>query len=99
MTREYSLDADPFLLVKMNGDVYRIMIFQKGSDYRRQEFPLVRWLSFTRAMDEIDNAANNLKTNNHQLTYSYHIGSGYYVSVAAGYWCVDIRYKMQLKCI
>ena len=60
------------------------------SDNRRLEFPLVRWPSFTRSFDEVDNAINDLKSN-HQLKYTYHIGSGYYVSVTAGYWCVDIR--------
>ena len=90
MTREYSLDGGRSLVVKTKGDVYSIMIFEMGSENRRLEFTLVRWSSFTQAIDEIDNAVNDWKTN-YQLKYSYHIGGGYYVSVKAGYWCVDIR--------
>ena len=73
MTIEYSLGAGRSLMIKMKGDVYRIMIFEMGSDNRRLEFTLNRWSSSSRANDEIDNAVNDLKTN-HQLKYSYHIG-------------------------
>ena len=90
MTRVFSLGAGRSLVVKKNGDVYSIMIFEMGSDKRRLDFPLVHRSSFTRAFDEIDNAVNNLKTNQ-QLKYSNNIGGGYYISVTAGYWCVNIR--------
>ena len=61
MIREYSLGAGWSQVVKKNSDVYSIMIFEMGSDTRRLEFPLVRWSSFTRAFDEIDNAVNDFR--------------------------------------
>ena len=76
MTREYTLDAGRSLVIKKKSKVYSIIIFEMGSDNRRQEFPLVRWSSFTRAIYEIDNTVNDFKTN-HQLKYSYHIGGGH----------------------
>ena len=57
-------------MVKKEGRCLHMMIFEMGSDNRRLEFHLVR-SSFNRAIDEIDNAVNDLKTN-HQLKYSYH---------------------------
>ena len=96
MTREHSLGADRSLVVKRNGDVYTIMIFEMGFDNRRLEFPLVRWSSFTRAFDEIDIAVNDLKTN-HQFKNSSHISGGYHVSVTGGYWCFDISYKQIIE--
>ena len=83
MTREYSLGVGRCLVVKQRGDVYSIMVFQMKSDNRRLGFPMVRWSSFTRAIYEIDNAVDDLKTNL-PLKYSYHIGGGYYLSVIAG---------------
>ena len=88
MTREYSLSAGRSLVDKKMGNVYSIMIFEMGFDNRHLEFFLIRWSSFTRAIDEIDNAVKDFKIN--QLL-KYYIGGGYYVSVTAGYWCVDIR--------
>ena len=69
-------------MVKKKSNVYSIMIFEMGSVNRYLEFSLVRWSSFSRAFDEIDNAVNDLKTN-HQ--YWYHIRDGYYASVTADY--------------
>ena len=64
MTREYSLGTGRSLVVKNEGNVYSIfMIFEMGSDNWSLEFHLVRWSSFTRAIDEIDNAVKDLKTN------------------------------------
>ena len=78
------------IIQKKKADVYSIMIFEMGSDNRSLEFPMVCCSLFTQPIGEIDNTFNGLKTN-HQLKYSYHIGGGYYVSVTAGNWCVDIR--------
>ena len=96
MTTEYNSRAVWSLVIKGKDVVYRIMIFEMVSDNRRLEFPLIYWASFTRAIDEIDNAVNDLKTN-HQLKYSYYIGGGYYVSVTSSYGCASTSGKNYLK--
>ena len=73
--------------------VYKNKIFEMGSDIRYVDFSIVRWASFVRAVDEVQNAIYELHTNS-QIKFRHHIGGGYYVSVAADFKCVDIRYEI-----
>ena len=61
-----------------------------GSDNRYVNFSIVRWASFVRAIDEVQNAIDEIHTNP-QLTFRHHIGGSYYTSVSANLKCVDIR--------
>ena len=70
--------------------VYKIKIYEMGSDNRYVDFSIVRWASFVRAVDEIQNAIYEIH-NNPQLKFRHHIGGGYYISVSANFKCVDIR--------
>ena len=72
------------------GSVYKLKIFEMGSDNRYVDFSIVRWASFVRAIDEIQNAIYEIHTNP-QLKFRHHIGGGYYISVSADFKCVDIR--------
>ena len=64
-----------------------------GSDHRYVDFTIVRWASYVRAIDEVQNALYEAHTNP-QLKFRHHIGGGGdYVSVSADFKCVDIRYE------
>ena len=90
MTREYLLGAGGVLMVKKNGDVYNITIFEMASEFRSVPFPLCQWSTFTRTLSEIDITIGELQTNP-QLKNVYHIDGGFYVSVTAGFVRIDIR--------
>ena len=61
------------------------------SDNRYVNFSIMRWASFVRAIDEVQNSIYEIHTNS-QLKFCHHIGDGYYISVSADFKCVDIRY-------
>ena len=84
MTREYQMGAGRDLLVKKNGDVYNIAIFEIASEFRSVSFPISSWSMFTRELREIDNTVSELQTNP-QLKYTHHIGGGFYISMTAGF--------------
>ena len=70
--------------------VYKIKIYEMGSDNRYVNFSIVRLASFVRAIDEAQNAIYEIHTNP-QLKFRHHIGGGYYISMSANFKSVDIR--------
>ena len=78
------------LFAHKKGSVYKIKIYEMGLDNRYVDFSIVRWASFFRAIDEVQNAIYENHTNP-QLKFRHDIGGGYYISVSANFKCVDIR--------
>ena len=78
------------LFAQKKSAVYNIKIYETRSDNRYEDFTIVRWASFVRAIDEVQNALYEIHTNP-QLKFRHHIGGGYYISVLADFKCVDIR--------
>ena len=91
-TKHFNLESGRLLFAEKKGSVYKIKIFEIGSDNRYVDFSIVRWASFVRAIDDVQNAIYELHTNL-QLKFRHHIGGGYYVSVSADFKCDDIRYE------
>ena len=90
MSEHFNLRAGRVLFAQNKGSVYQIKIYEMGSDNRYVDFSIVRWASFVRAIDEVQNAIHEIHTNP-QLKFQHHIGGGYYISVSANFKCVDIR--------
>ena len=90
MSKHFNLGSGCVLFVQKKGAVYKIKIYEMGSDNRYVDFTIVRWASFVRAIDEVQNALYEIHTNP-QLKFRHHIGGGYYISVSADFKCVDIR--------
>lgn len=49
-----------------------------------------RWAQFKACLEDIDEAVAQLRTGE-LVTFKQAIGSGYYVSVTKGFYCIDIR--------
>ena len=77
MTKHISLGSGLVLFAQKKGSVYKIKIFEIGSDNQYVDFSIVRWASFVRAIDEVQNAVYEIHTNP-QLKIRHHI-----ISVAA----------------
>ena len=90
MTKHFNLGSGRVLFAQKKGSIYKIKIFEMGSGNRYVDFSIVRWASFVRAIDEVQNAIYEIHTNP-QLKFRHHIGGGYYISVSANFKCVDIR--------
>ena len=90
MTKHFNLGSGRVLLAQKKGTVYKLKIFEMESDNRYVDFSIVRWASFVRAIDEVQNVIYEIHTNL-QLKFRHHIGGGYYSSVSADFKCVDIR--------
>ena len=90
MTKHFNLRSGRVLFAQKKVFIYKIKIFEMGSDNRYADFSIVRWASFVRAIDEVQNAIYEIRTNP-QLKFRRHIGGGYYISVSANFKCVDIR--------
>ena len=90
MTKHFNLGSGRVLFAQKKGSVYKLKVFEMGSDNRHMDFSIIRWASFVRAIDEVQNAFYEIPTNP-QLTFRRHIGGGYYISVSADFKCVDIR--------
>ena len=90
MRKHFNLGAGRVLFALKKGSVYKINIYEMGSDNRYVDFSILRWASFVRAIDEAQNAIYEIHTNP-QLKFQHHIGGGYYISVSANFKCVDIR--------
>ena len=52
MTKHFNLRSGRVLFAQNKGSVYKIKIFEMGSDNRYVDFSIVRWASFVRAIDE-----------------------------------------------
>ena len=63
MTKHFNLGSGYVLFAEKKGSVYKIKIFGMGSDNRYVDFYIVRWASFVRAIDEVQNAIYELHTN------------------------------------
>ena len=90
MSKHFNLGSGRVLFARKKGSVYNIMIYEMGLDNRYVDFTIVRWASFVRAIDEVQNALYEIHTNP-QLKFRHQIGGGYYISVSADFKCVDIR--------
>ena len=90
MTKHFNLGSGRVLFAQKIGSIYKIKVFELGSNNRYADFSVVRWSSFVRAIDEVQNAISEIHTNP-QLKFRHHIGGGYYISVSANFKCVDIR--------
>ena len=80
MSKHFSLESVRVLFAQKKGTVYKIMIYEMGSDNRYVDFTIVRWASFVRAIDEVQNELYEIHTNP-QLKFRHHIGGGYCISV------------------
>ena len=92
MTKHFKVGSGRVLFAQKNGFIYKLKIFEMGSDNRYGNFLIVRWASFVRAIDEVQTAVYKIHINP-QLKFRHHIGGAYYVSVFADFKCVDIRYE------
>ena len=90
MTKHFNLGSGRVLFAQKKGSIYKIKIFEMGSDNRYADFSIVRWVSFVRGIDEVQNAIYEINTNP-QLKFRHHFGDGYYISVSANFKFVDIR--------
>ena len=89
MTKHFNLGSGRVLFAQKKGSVYKIKIFEMGSDNQYVDFSIVRWASFVRAIDEVQNNIYESHTNP-QLKFRHQIWGGYYISVSANFKCVDI---------
>ena len=92
MTKHFKVGSGRVLFAQKNGSIYKLNTFEMGSNNRYGDFSIVRWASFVRAIDEVQNAVYEIHTNP-QLKFHHHIGGGYYISVFADFKCVNIRYE------
>ena len=78
MTKHFNLGSGRVLFAQKKGSVYKLKIFEIGSNNRYVDFSIVRWASFDRAIDEVQNDIYEIHTSP-QLKFRHHIGSGYYI--------------------
>ena len=90
MTKHFDLGSGRVFFAQKKGSIYKIEIFEMGSDNRYADFSVMRWASFVRAIDEVQNTIYEIHTNP-QLKFCHHIWGGYYISVSANFKCIDIR--------
>ena len=90
VTKHFNLRSGRVLFAQKKGSVYKLKIFEMGSDNRYVEFSIVRWASFVSAIDEVQNAIYEIHTHS-LLKFRHHFGGGYYISVSADFKCVDMR--------
>ena len=75
MRKHFNLGSGRVLFAQKKDSVYKIKIYEMGSDNRYANFSIVRWASFVRAIDEAQNAIYEINTNL-QLKFRHHIGGG-----------------------
>ena len=90
MTKHFSLGSGRVLFTLQKGTIDKIKIYEMGSDNWCVDFKIVRWASFVRAIDEVQNALYEINTNS-QLKLRHQIGGCYYISVSVDFKCVNIR--------
>jgi hypothetical protein len=88
-SKKYALGENRFLFVKKNNDEYCVTITDTKT-HKSAEFSTIRWASFTRCFDTIDESVNGIRERKN-VDYSNPIGGGWHVSVTTGIWCVDLR--------
>jgi hypothetical protein len=93
MFKSFEVGEKRFVVVKND----EIRLFEDGSS-RAATFSYPRWAQFVEFFDEINNAVGNL-VKNEEVKLRLHIGALYYVSVASGYRCDDIKkYYLAQEC-
>ena len=90
MWKHFNLRSKRVLFAHKEGSVYKIKIYEMGSDNRYVDFPIVRRALFVRAIAEAQNAIYEIHTNP-LLKFRHHIDGGYYIFVCANFKCVDNR--------
>ena len=95
MTKHFNLGSGCVLFAQKKSSIYKIKNFEMGSDNGYVDFSIERWVSFVRAMDEVQNAIDEIHTNS-QLKFRHHIGGGYYISVSANFKCVTSGKKLTI---
>ena len=90
MWKHFNLGSGSVLFAHKKDSVYKIKNYEMESDNRYVDFPIVRWASFVRAIDEVHNAIYEIHTNP-QLKFRHHIGGSYYISISANFKFVHIR--------
>ena len=63
MRKRFNLGSGRVLFAHNKDSVYKIKIYEMGSDNRYVDFSIVRWASFVRAIDEAQNAIYEIHTN------------------------------------
>ena len=86
--RIYEIGNGRYLEASKSGDM--MIIYDKQFPEKKIEFPMYRWATFVHTIDDIDKQVQILKDMK-SVFYMCHIGGGYYVSVANGFFCVDLR--------
>ena len=84
MTKHFNIGSGRVLFAQKKNSVYTLKIFEMGSDNRYVDFSIVRWASFVRAIDEVQNATYEIHTKPH-LKFRHLIGGGYYISVSSNF--------------
>jgi hypothetical protein len=80
----FEVSEKRFVVVKDD----EIRMYEDGSN-KVVTFSYPRWAQFVEFFDEIDNAVNKLIRD--EVKLPLHIGASWYVLVATGYRCEDIR--------
>ena len=62
MTKHFNLGSGRALFAQKKGSIYKIKIFEMGSDNRYVDFSIVRWASFVRDIDEVQNIIYEIHT-------------------------------------
>ena len=92
MANRYCLnDSSRFVSVEGSGPTVRVTIFEEGDDKKIASFTLQRWALFVLMVDEIDSVVSKLSTAATDESYQRHIGGKLYVSITAGFKCVNLR--------
>jgi hypothetical protein len=87
MANRYCLNGNNrFLSVEGTGRSLRVLIFEEGADKKTAKFTPQRWAQY-----EIAENVKSLSIPDSKVTFRNHIGGKWYVSVTAGFKCVDIR--------
>lgn len=86
MPKKFEIGEKRYLIVKKD----EICMLQDGFN-KIATFTYPRWSWFVGHLDEIDNSVSKLVKGEEEVKLKLHIGGGWYVSVATGYRCVDIR--------
>ena len=63
MTKHFNLGSGRVLFAQKKGSVFKIEVLEMGSDNRYVDFSIMRWASFVRAIDEVQNAIYEIHTN------------------------------------
>jgi hypothetical protein len=92
MANRYCLNGNNrFLSVEGTGENLRVLIFEEGADKKIATFTPMRWAQFLLNVDEISENVTSLTSPGTNVRYQNHIGGRWYVSITAGFKCVDIR--------